>query len=141
MKSAKTDVWVSNPRQYYELIKRLANGLINRDEQGTARQRGNGIVEIAGIKIYKSMNLSGSTAPSTAALLFTDPGNTGDFVGVTAEDASNATTGINNDYGTFRTGCCFLWGLIFQREAAGCVGYCTSSGSPLVTCLSSIKVT
>ena len=51
-------VGILNPSQYYKLIQEVGeNGLINRDEQGTARQRGNGIVEIAGIKIYKSMNI------------------------------------------------------------------------------------
>ena len=118
-------VGVLNPRQYYELIQEVGNnGLINRDEQGTARQRGNGIVEIAGIKIYKSMNLPflgkyGTKYGGTTGV--TDPGNTGDFVGVTAEDASNATTGINNDYGTASELGAVSCGLIFQREAAGCV--------------------
>ena len=49
---------VLNPRQYYALIQDIGtNGLINRDVQGTALQSGNGIIEIAGIKIYKSMNI------------------------------------------------------------------------------------
>ena len=57
----------------------------------------------------------------------TDPGNTGDFVGVQMEDAESTDTGIQspNDYGVggadadseFANSC----GLIFQREAAGCV--------------------
>jgi hypothetical protein len=51
-------VAVLNPRQYYELIQAVGtNGLVNRDVQGTALQSGNGIIEIAGIKIYKSMNI------------------------------------------------------------------------------------
>jgi hypothetical protein len=51
-------VAVLNPRQYYELIQAVgSNGLVNRDVQGTALQGGQGIVEIAGIKIYKSMNI------------------------------------------------------------------------------------
>ena len=51
-------VAVLNPRQYYELIQAVgSNGLINRDEQGDALQSGNGIIEIAGIKIFKSMNI------------------------------------------------------------------------------------
>ena len=51
-------VGVLNPRQYYELIQAVgSSGLINRDEQGDALQSGNGIIEIAGIKIYKSMNI------------------------------------------------------------------------------------
>ena len=121
-------VGVLNPRQYYALIQEVGNnGLINRDEQGSALQSGNGIVEIAGIKIYKSMNIpffsnygtkfgtGSATNPGT-----TSPGNTGDFVGAGLEDARNSVTGINNDYGqasNFANSC----GLIFQREAAGCV--------------------
>ena len=51
-------VAVLNPRQYYALIQDIgSNGLIYRDVQGTALQSGNGIIEIAGIKIYKSMNI------------------------------------------------------------------------------------
>ena len=51
-------VAVLNPRQYYALIQDVtSNGLINRDVQGTALQSGQGIIEIAGIKIYKSMNI------------------------------------------------------------------------------------
>jgi hypothetical protein len=121
-------VGVLNPRQYYELIQAVgSNGLVNRDAQGTALQGGNGIIEIAGIKIYKSMNIpffsqygtkygtGSATNPGT-----TDPGNTGSFVSEAVEDAANDVTGINNEYGEeteFANSC----GLIFQREAAGCV--------------------
>jgi len=120
---------VLNPRQYYELIQQVGdNGLVNRDAQGTSRQKGNGIVEIAGIKIYKSMNIPflgnygtkyGTTGGTTDANV-ADPGNTGDFVGVAAEDARASVTGINNNYGNstdFTNSC----GLIFQKEAAGVV--------------------
>ena len=49
---------VLNPRQYYALIQDIgSNGLVNRDVQGTALQGGNGVIEIAGIHIYKSMNI------------------------------------------------------------------------------------
>jgi len=118
-------VGILNPRQYYSLIQQVGeNGLVNRDAQGDSRQRGNGIVEIAGIKIYKSMNIPflgkyGTKYGGTTGV--TDPGNSGDFVGVTAEDASNATTGVNNDYGTAAELGSVSCGLIFQREAAGCV--------------------
>ena len=118
-------VGVLNPRQYYALIQEVGNnGLINRDEQGTGLQSGKGVVEIAGIKIYKSMNIPflskygvayGGTTGETA------PGNLGSFVGPTAENASGATTGINNDYGTAAELGSKSCGLIFQREAAGCV--------------------
>ena len=121
-------VGILNPRQYYALIQEVGNnGLINRDEQGTARQKGQGIVEIAGIKIYKSMNIpffskygtkfgtGSATNPGTTA-----PGNTGSFVSPDLEDAANDVSGINNEYGEedeFANSC----GLIFQREAAACV--------------------
>tara|TARA_B100001996_G_scaffold156880_1_gene119515 strand:- start:3938 stop:5128 length:1191 start_codon:yes stop_codon:yes gene_type:complete len=138
-------VGILNPRQYYSLIQQVGeNGLINRDEQGSARQKGNGIVEIAGIKIYKSMNVpffskyGTKYAPSSGAAAGTDvdtvdPGNAGSFVGEGIENARNQTdwdegsagnqagdAGINNDYGAttnFANSC----GLIFQREGAGVV--------------------
>ena len=123
-------VGVLNPRQYYELIQKVGDsGLINRDEQGTARQRGNGIVEIAGIKIFKSMNIPffskygtkfGTGSATNPGV--TDPGNTGSFVSPDMEDAANDVSGIggDNEYGEeteFANSC----GLIFQREGAGCV--------------------
>ena len=126
--SSEGRVGVLNPRQYYALIQRVGeNGLVNRDEQGMARQKGQGIIEIAGIKIYKSMNIpffskygtkygtGSATNPGT-----TDPGNTGSFVSPAIEDAANDVTGINNEYGEeteFANSC----GLIFQREGAACV--------------------
>ena len=121
-------VGVLNPRQYYALIQAVgSNGLINRDVQGSALQGGDGIVEIAGIKIYKSMNIPffsqygtkyGTGSATNPGV--TDPGNTGSFVSEAVEDAANDVTGINNEYGEeteFANSC----GLIFQREAAGCV--------------------
>ena len=124
-------VGVLNPRQYYALIQKVGeNGLINRDEQGSARQSGNGVVSIAGIKIYKSMNIpffgsygtkyDPAQPDATTDPGISDPGNTGDFVGSGIEDARNSVTGINNDYGdtsNFNHSC----GLIFQKEAAGVV--------------------
>ena len=117
-------VGVLNPRQYYSLIQEVGNnGLINRDEQGTGLQSGKGVVEIAGIKIYKSMNIPflgqyGTAYGGTTGV--TSPGNTGDFVSPDIEDGANSVTGINGHYGAadaFDASC----GLIFQREAAGCV--------------------
>jgi hypothetical protein len=120
---------VLNPRQYYELIQAVgSNGLVNRDVQGTALQNGQGIVEIAGIKIFKSMNIPffgnygtkyGSGSATNPGV--TSPGNTGDFVGVAAENASAASTGINNDYGTAAELGSNSCGLIFQKEGAGVV--------------------
>ena len=127
-------VGVLNPRQYYALIKGLDGSglgayLVNRDEQGDALQSGRGVYEIAGIKIYKSMNIpffgkfgtkygtASATAPGT-----TDPGNTGSFVGEAMGDqhAGATTARTVNDYGQeakFNNSC----GLIFQKEAAGVV--------------------
>jgi len=123
-------VGVLNPRQYYELIQQVGeNGLVNRDEQGTSRQKGNGIVEIAGIKIYKSMNIpffgNYGTKYGTASATnpgVTDPERGGSFVGEALEDerAGSSATKTVNSYGNsteFANSC----GLIFQKEAAGCV--------------------
>ena len=126
-KGVSTDgrVAVLNARQYYELIQQTGDsGLVNRDSQGTSRQKGNGIVEIAGIKIYKSMNIPflgkyGTAYGGTTGV--TAPTNTGSWVSVTPEDASDAQTGINNDYGTNTQLGAKSCGLIFQREAAGIV--------------------
>ena len=116
---------VLNPRQYYELITAVGtNGLINRDAQGTALQSGNGIIEIAGIKIYKSMNIPflgkyGTAFGGTTGV--TSPSNMGSHIGPALENASGASTGINNDYGTSAEVAAKSCGLIFQKEAAGVV--------------------
>ena len=118
-------VGILNPRQYYELIQAVgSNGLVNRDTQGTSLQNGNGIIEIAGIKIYKSMNIPflgkyGTAYGGTTGV--TSPTNVGSFVGETMEDASGAQTGINNDYGTASEVGAKSCGLIFQKESAGIV--------------------
>ena len=133
-------VGVLNPRQYYELIQKVGDGgLVNRDVQGSSLQSGNGVVEIAGIKIFKSMNIpffdrygikygiSGGPA---------DPGRTGDWVNPQIESAKTSDTGISGDGnsgygqgaqksdgsasggdGNFNHSC----GLIFQKEGAGVV--------------------
>ena len=130
-------VAVLNARQYYALIKGLDGSgigayLVNRDEQGDALQSGKGIYEIAGIKIYKSQNIpyfgrfgakygtGSATNPGT-----TDPGNKGDFTEVEMVDNTSSTTPSGqktvNNYGNgtsdFENSC----GLIFQKEAVGCV--------------------
>ena len=125
-------VAVLNPRQYYALIKDVnGNNLINRDVQGSALQSGEGIIEIAGIKIYKSMNvpflskygtkyIPSSGNDNTVDTNTANPGNTGSFVDVAIEDARNSVAGVNNEYGqasNFANSC----GLIFQKEAAGVV--------------------
>ena len=131
--SSEGRVGVLAPRQYYALIKGLDGAglgayLVNRDEQGDALQSGKGVYEIAGIKIYKSMNIpffnryGTKYAPSSGASAGSDldtvnPGNTGDFVEVTMADERTQTV---NNYGNstdFGNSC----GLIFQKEAAGVV--------------------
>ena len=130
-------VAVLNPRQYYELIQDIGNnGLVNRDVQGKSLQSGQGIIEIAGIKIYKSMNIpfmgsygtklsgSGGTAAPTANSAETQLSNAGSFIGeaLTADDNyKDDSTGINNDYGSAAEVGTKSCGLIFQREAAGMV--------------------
>ena len=119
---------VLNPRQYYELIQAVGtNGLVNRDVQGTALQGGNGIIEIAGIHIYKSMNIPffgkygtkyGTDAIDNTGVV--SPTNVGSHVEAAVEDAAADVAGINNEYGEeteFKHSC----GLIFQKEAAGVV--------------------
>ena len=126
-------VAVLNPRQYYELIQAVgSNGLVNRDVQGSALQSGNGIIEIAGIKIYKSMNIpfmgsygtklsgSGGTAAPAANSAETQLTNAGSFIGEALEDADNGGA-IHNDYGTASQVGSKSCGLIFQKEAAGMV--------------------
>ncbi len=116
---------VLNPRQYYALITDVAsNGLVNRDVQGSALQGGNGVVEIAGIKIYKSMNIPflgkyGTAFAGTTGKV--SPTNMGDRIGTALENANGSQTGINNDYGQAAEVGAKSCGLIFQKEAAGVV--------------------
>jgi len=129
--SGEGRVAVLNPRQYYALIQDVSsNGLINRDVQGTALQSGNGIIEIAGIKIYKSMNIPffGKFGTKTDMNPRASNDNEGSFVGEAMGDQDQAANGgtpaggqkTTNNYGTaakFANSC----GLIFQKEAAGVV--------------------
>jgi len=136
-------VAVLSPRQYYALINDvsagvISNGLINRDVQGTALQSGQGVVEIAGIKVFKSMNIpffgKFGTRYGTASATnpgITSPQNTGSFVEEsmgdqqeisvpTANASANEGQRTVNDYGEeakFDHSC----GLIFQKEAVACV--------------------
>ena len=113
-------VGVLSPRQYYELIQKVGDsGLVNRDVQGQSLQSGQGIIEIAGIKIYKSMNVPhfGQYGVNYSETSVTDPGNKGDF---TEASMANENALTVNDYGEgskFANSC----GLIFQKEAAGVV--------------------
>jgi len=131
--SGEGRVAVLNPRQYYELIRNCAtNNLINRDETGDALQSGNGILDIAGIKIYKSMNIpflgdygvNLANLPSGAVSNITEAASKGSFIGEDMDDQDASTTPNGqktvNNYGTAAKfgGSC---GLIFQKEAAGVV--------------------
>ncbi len=124
-------VAVLNPRQYYALIQDVnGNGLINRDVQGDSLQSGNGIIEIAGIKIYKSMNIPflGKVGHDPAQNTSKSNDNAGNFVGQSLEDMEQAANSgtpaggqkTTNNYGLaakFANSC----GLIFQKEACGVV--------------------
>lgn len=90
---------VLSPRQYYSLISSVDTNILNREignSQGDMNS-GKGLYSIAGIRILKSNNLAGLYGQdlSTAAI----PGENMDY----QVDASN------------------LAGLVFHREAAGCI--------------------
>lgn len=89
-------VAVLNPRQYYALISQVDTNILNRDfgNSSGSLTSGQGLYEIAGIKIKVSNNL-----PFLAGTVST-------------------VSGENNDYsGDFSTSC----GLIYYKEAAGVV--------------------
>ena len=100
-------VAVLSPRQYYALISQVDTNILNRDlgNTGGSLQSGEGLYEIAGIKIYKSNNIPFLERYGSAA---------GDQI-----DAA-ALGGENNDYG-IRTDFTNSCGLIFHRDAAGVV--------------------
>ena len=100
-------VAVLSPRQYYALISQVDTNILNRDlgAQGGSLNTGEGLYEIAGIKIYKSNNIPFLTRYGSAA---------GELI-----DAA-AVTGENNDYG-IRTDFTNSCGLIFHKDAAGVV--------------------
>ena len=109
---------VMSPRQYYSLISQVDTNILNRDygnSQGSLNS-GDGLYEIAGIKIHKSNNIpflgkyGSPTGPAIEAPIATARGGGLDSIGE------------RNDYGDgpggdFDNSC----GLIFHREAAGVV--------------------
>ena len=122
--STQGRVAVLSPRQYYELIRGLDGSgigayLVNRDEQGDALQSGKGVFEIAGIKIYKSMNDPhfGQFGVNYSETGLTSPGNTGDFVEASMANEHNITVNNYGEGSKFSNSC----GLIFQKEAVGVV--------------------
>ena len=100
-------VAVLSPRQYYALISQVDTNILNRDlgATGGSLNTGEGLYEIAGIKIYKSNNIPFLERYGSAA---------GEQI-----DAA-ALGGENNDYG-IRTDFTNSCGLIFHRDAAGVV--------------------
>jgi hypothetical protein len=88
---------VMSPRQYYALISQVDTNILNRDYGNSAGsvQSGEGLYEIAGIKIWRSNNLP-FMVPGTVARV----------------------PGENNDYGGDFSNSC---GLIYAKEAAGVV--------------------
>ena len=113
-------VGVLSPRQYYALIQETGtNGLVNRDVQGSSLQSGQGIVEIAGIKIYKSMNVPhfGQYGVNYTETSEPDPGNKGDFTEASMANEHNITVNNYGEGSKFANSC----GLIFQKEAVGVV--------------------
>ncbi len=108
---------VLSPRQYYALISQVDTNILNRDygnSQGSLNS-GEGLYEIAGIKIYKSNNVpflgnyGSPTGPAIEAPI--------SVTGAPGRD----NVGERNNYGDggsdFDNSC----GLIFHREAAGVV--------------------
>jgi hypothetical protein len=108
---------VLSPRQYYALISQVDTNILNRDygnNQGSLNS-GEGLYEIAGIKIYKSNNIpflgnyGSPTGPAIEAPI--------SITGAPGRD----NVGERNNYGDggsdFDNSC----GLIFHREAAGVV--------------------
>jgi hypothetical protein len=95
------------PRQYYALVSNVDSNILNRELGNTqgSMNSGEGLYEIAGIKIYKSNNI-----PFL--------GKYGVATGPSIEAAD--TTNEKNSYGSssdFTNSC----GLIFHRDAAACV--------------------
>ena len=93
-------VAVLSPRQYYSLISSVDTNILNREignNQGDMNS-GKGLYSIAGIRIYKSNVLANQYGKNSSA---------------------NATvSGENNNYSVNNSK---LAGLVFHREAAGCV--------------------
>ena len=92
-------VAVLAPRQYYSLISSVDTNILNREIGNTQgdMNSGKGLYSIAGIRILKSNNLAG----------------------IYGQDLSSAAiAGENMDYQVDATN---LAGLVFHREAAGCI--------------------
>jgi len=108
---------VLSPRQYYALISQVDTNILNRDygnSQGSLNS-GEGLYEIAGIKIYKSNNVPflgfyGSlNGPAIEAPI--------SITGAPGRDNVGERNNYGNGGSDFDNSC----GLIFHREAAGVV--------------------
>lgn len=93
-------VAVLSPRQYYSLISSVDTNILNREIGNTQgdMNSGKGLYSIAGIRIYKSNVLAGQYGKNATA--------------------NAAVSGENNSYVVDNTN---LAGLVFHKEAAGCV--------------------
>ena len=93
-------VAVLSPRQYYSLISSVDTNILNREIGNTQgdMNSGKGLYSIAGIRIYKSNVLANQYGKNATA--------------------NAAVAGEQNDYVVNNTN---LSGLVFHREAAGCV--------------------
>lgn len=91
-------VAVLAPRQYYSLISSVDTNILNREIGNTQgdMNSGKGLYSIAGIRILKSNNLAG----------------------LYGTDFDTVVAGENMDYRVDATN---LAGLVFHREAAGCI--------------------
>ena len=91
---------VLSPRQYYSLISSVDTNILNREIGNTQgdMNSGKGLYSIAGIRIYKSNVLANQYGKNATA--------------------NAAVSGENNDYAIDNSA---LAGLVFHREAAGCV--------------------
>ena len=91
---------VLSPRQYYSLISSVDTNILNREIGNTQgdMNSGKGLYSIAGIRIYKSNVLANQYGKNATA--------------------NAAVTGENNSYVIDNSA---LAGLVFHREAAGCV--------------------
>lgn len=110
---------VLSPAQYYKLISQVDTNILNRDfgnSQGSLNS-GEGLYEIAGIKIHRSNNVPflGKYGHAAGETIVNGTLATGLPTG-----AGTGVWGERNNYGlaTYFANTC---GLIFHREAAACV--------------------
>ena len=113
---------VLSPRQYYTLISQVDTNILNRDygAQGGSLNTGDGLYQIAGIKIRQSNNVPflGRFGSPTGPVIADGALATG--MTSAGQNPTNGSFGERNTYGTaasFAHTC----GLIYHREAAAAV--------------------